>query len=552
MKRAVLITITCALLTGLPGYASEGKLPVIDGKVAVAKVNDEPITWEEFNRAIAASHATRTEEKKAGRVNYADIMKRLINTRLIVLEGRNMGLDELPEIKNMVRKYSQETLMELLLEQHVKDIKADAGEVEKVYKEIVKEWKITSVRFEKEDAAKKFEIEIKAGNNFEETVKKGVEEGTAKEAEWGKYLKDQDLTLPVAQLVSKMEIGSVSPIISVGNRGFVVFRLEGVRFPENEDPEAREKAKRQALIQKRVQATREYYQALTERYVRMNTDLLAALDYESEEPGLEQLLKDKRIIAEINGEKPVTVLELTKALKQKFYHGIERAIETKSINKAKDRVLEGILQERILLKEALNQGIDETDEYKYRFNDYERSVIFGAFIKKVITPDIKMDIKELEKYYKINRDEYTYPEMMRIKALVFLKRGDAVSALNKLIKGTDFNWLSSNIEGQVDKNTEGLLKFEGKLLTLRSLPEEVLKAVSGAKVGDFRLYASPEGYYYILYIYHVVPAKPKSFEEVKKEVAKEVFKDKVKQAIEAYADQLREYYPVVIYAKDVQ
>jgi len=210
------------------------------------------------------------------------------------------------------------------------------------------------------------------------------------------------------------------------------------------------------------------------------------------------------------------------------------------------------VEERILLKEALKQNIDKSDEYKNKIKEYEISVVFGAFINKVIVPDIKIDQKELKTHYQENMEKYTFPEMMRIKELVFESKNDAVSAVEKLRKGTDFNWLSSNAEGQVDKNTGGLLRFKGELLTVSSMPEGVQKSVSGANPGDFRLYESPEGYFYVLYIYHLLPGAPRPFESVRKDIAKEVFRDKVRKAVEDYADKLKEYYPVKIYAKDLQ
>ena len=552
MKRILFVAVICLLFTGLPGYGSEKKLPVIDGKVTVATVNDEPITLEEFDRAIVEAHATNPKGKKAGRIDYSAIMNRIINTRLITIEGRNIRLDELPEVKNEMDEFSRETLMRLLFERQVKDIKADPEEVEKVYRELVKQWKITTVRFENEDAAKKFSQGLKAGSSFEESVKQARSEGLAREVEEGRYLKDQDLTPQVAQLVAKMEVGSVSPVVPIGKKGFVVFKLEGMRFPESEDQEARKTAEQKVLNQKRVQAAKDYYQDLEKRYVTVNVDLFAALDYESEEPGFEKLMQDTRIVAEIRGERPVTVGEFSKALKQKFYHGIEKAIAGKRVNNVKDPLLADILQRRVLLMEASKQGIEQTEEYKNSVKQHEISVIFGAFISKVIVPDITLDEKELRAYYKENSEEYTTPEMMRIKSLVFSKKSEAVEALNKLTAGTDFNWLSSNAEGQMDKNTKGLLKFDGTLLTIRSLPEDLSRALSGANPGDFRMYESPEGYFYVLYIYHVIPAKPQPFDDVKKEIAKKVFDHKVKKAIAAYADQLKEYYPVKIYAKDLQ
>jgi hypothetical protein len=476
----------------------------------------------------------------------------MINTRLIGIEGRNMGLDELPEVKHDLDAYSRETLMTLLMVRQVKDIKADPEEVEKVYQELVKEWKITTVSFENEDAAKKFSQELQAGDNFEETVKRARSEGLARGVDEGRYLKDQDLLPPVARLVSKMEVGSVSPVVALGRRVFIVFRLEGMRVPEEENQQARKDAKQLALNQKKTEVARAYYQDLRERWVKVNEELLAALDYESPEPGFDQLLRDSRVIAEINEGKPITVGDLGDALKGKFYHGVERAIEKKKINKRKKEMLESMIEKKILLKEALKQNIDKTEEYIDRVRQYELSLIFGTFVNKVIIPDIKLDIKELKSYYEDNREDYTLPQMVRIKSIAFAEKSKAVNALEKLRQGTDFNWLSSTAEDQVDNNGPGVLKFRGNLLTVSSLPEAMRQVLSQVRPGDFRLYESPEGLYYVLYVYHVVPSELQPFDKVKREVAKKVFDDKVKKAIEDYAEKLKEHYPVKIYAKDLQ
>ncbi len=90
------------------------------------------------------------------------------------------------------------------------------------------------------------------------------------------------------------------------------------------------------------------------------------------------------------------------------------------------------------------------------------------------------------------------------------------------------------------------------LITQSSLPEKVQKAVSGANAGDFRLYEGPAGQFYVLYIYQVFPAKLQPFEEVRQEIAKKVFEDKLKKSVEHWADKLREYYPVKIYRADLK
>ena len=550
----LIIMLACFFLPAIHGHgkASAQELPVIGGKKAVATVNDEPISLEELDRAIAASHATRPRGERAGRIDFSDIMQRLINARLIVLEARNMGLDELPEIKDALDLYAKQTLSELLLEGYVKDIRADDAGVEQRYQAMVREWKLKSIRFKKQEDARQIETRLKAGEDFEEVLQKALDWGIGEADRQGEYVRNKDLTQPVAELVAQMKVGEVSPVLSIGKKGFVVFKLEDIRYPDDEDPEAREIARRQALNQKRVEAARQYYSDLKEKYVKLDEKLLEQLDFESEKPGIDKLLADKRVLARIKGEKPITVSEFSEAVKARFYHGVELAAESKRINSKKADILESMLQKRLLLKEALKEGLDKTDEYRRRVSEQEISLIFDAFIRKVVAPDIKLDLKDLKTYHAQNAEQYTSPELLRIKSLVFGKRSDAVAAIDKLKKGTDFNWLGSNAEGQADPNARGILRFDGQLITLGSLPEKLQKTVAGVNAGDFRLYESPQGPFYVLYIYQVVPARLQPFEEVRQDIAQKVFDDKLKESIELWAAKLREYYPVKIYRTDLE
>ena len=552
MKRILFVAVICWLFTGPPGYGSEKKLPVINGQRAVATVNGEPITIEQIKGAIAAAHSARAETEKAGPIDYSAIVTRLINTRLIALEARNMGLDQLEEIRKLVESYSKDTLRALLLQDQVKDVKADEREVERIYQEMVKEWKITSVRFDREEGAKKFAEGLKSGKNFDDAVEKAMAEGLAQEVDRGKFLKDRELKGPIARLVSQMEVGSASPVVAIGKKGFIVFRLEGYRIPTEENQRARKEARRQALDEKKVELARAYYQRLKEKSVKIDRDLLAALDYEASEAEFDRLLEDKRVIVEIKGEKPITVGDLGAALKQKFYHGIARAIELKKINKRKQDLLDSMIEGKLLLQEAIKQNLDKTQDYLDKVKEYELSLLFGEFINKVIIPDIKLELKELKAYYDDNREEYTSPQMVRLKSIAFAEKSEAVKALNDLRQGTDFNWLSSTAANQVDNKGEGVLKFEGKLLTVRSLPEDMRRVLSGVKPGEFKLYENSGDGYYVLYVYEVIAPELQPFDKVKKEIAKKVFDEKVKRAVEAYAEKLKEYYPVKIYAKDLQ
>jgi parvulin-like peptidyl-prolyl isomerase len=531
------IILIVPLLIGTVGIASGQDLPVIKGKKVVATVNSEPITLDEFNRELFHAQGAKKSE----------LLRRLINISLIVQESNRIGLDELPEIRNMVDAFSKVTLREELMERRVKDIKVDEKEVEKLYKESIKEWKISSLLFEKKDAAKKMAEEIKVGKHFDELSKQYVAEGKAKGGEQGEWLKVKDIDPQIVNVVSNMKTGSVSPIIPFKS-GFVILRFEDIRYTEN--PEAMKQAKEEALKLKKVQVLKDYSNALIKKYAKVNQDVLKRIDYESKGPGFEALLKDKRVVAEIKGENPITVGELTQQLKQQLYHGVERAVETKRLNSRKDPALEEILYKRVFRKEALRLSLDKTEGYKDKVKEYENSVLFGAFVNKVIVPDIKLKEEEVKAYYQEHIGDYTFPEMMKIDSLVFLKRQDAESAIERLRKGTELQWLSANAEGQVDRNTPGLLTFDKKFLTTKDLPEGLQKVISGARAGDFRLYESPNGYFYVLVIQDVIPSKPQPYEEARGIVSRKVFDEQVKKAVEDYADKLRAVSDVKVYLKD--
>ena len=71
--------------------------------------------------------------------------------------------------------------------------------------------------------------------------------------------------------------------------------------------------------------------------------MLDSLDFEAESPGFEALLKDKRVLAEVKGETPVTVADMAESLKFQFFHGTTMAAERKKLNVKKEQILDGLL-----------------------------------------------------------------------------------------------------------------------------------------------------------------------------------------------------------------
>jgi hypothetical protein len=547
LSAAFAVSVALLFFTAEQGSAAGKDLPLVGGKPTLAMVNGEPITLEEFDRAFAESHGVTTDNATRSRPVPSQLLDRLINARLILQEARNIGLDELPEVRSAEKTFGEDTLRGMLYGYHVRNISTpDKKEVEKRYREAVKEVKVTSVLFDKEEDGKRLEAEVRAGGDFGELVQKKIAAGEAKGSVEGQYLKFESLSPEVARSVSGMKKGEVSPLIRIGDQ-FSLLKLEDIRFPK--DPAARKQAEKDALQAKKVAALNVYTEGLRKKYVTVDRKLVDSIDYESPESGFEKLLEDDRVLARVKGEKPVTVGDLTNALEKKFFHGAERAAEKKKLNPKKDQVLEEILNRRVTIKEAKRQKLDRTTYYKTRTGEYRDGILFGAFVQKVIAPDVKVDEEESKGYYQAHIAEYTSPEMVRIDALVFSAGKDAEEAIEKLRKGADFQWLRANAEGQVEAGKgKNRLEFGGQLLTTVSLPEGVLKAISGASSGEYRLYSDPGGAYYVLDIRERIPARPMPFESVKEMVDKKVYDDKLQRVLREWEEKLRKASDVKIYA----
>jgi len=515
----------------------------------VALVNDEPVSVEDLLQALGAMHEARdVGTTKTGVVNYTVVLDRLINAKLVSQEAVNIGLDQSPDVKDALDANARATLAGLLMDDLSKDAKVDPSEVEERLKKMVEEWKITSVLFEKEDDAKAMAEALKAGKPFGELAKKAVGDKKAQGGGEGEYLKPKDLLPEIISVVSALKVGAVSPITKLGSgkdQHFAIIKLLDKRYPET--PEARKQAEQAALSKKKFEAINTAKKALFAKYVTIKDRRVDGLDYDSPKANLKQLLTDTQVVAEIKDGDPVTVGDLTKALGEKFYHGLEAAAKKKQVNEKKREVLNLVIERRLVRAEALRRGLDKSEKYQTLLRDFNNDFLFGLFVNNVIIPDIKVQDADLQAYFRDHKKEFMYPEMMKIFVLAFGNKRDAGTALAKLKKGADFNWVRANADGLVDMGDEGKL-LDGQILTTNSMPKEVRDAVAGAREGDFRLSPGPtKGSYYVLSIDEVIPPRVQDFEAVKKNIQNKVLETKVNEALKDWFSKLRAASEIKVY-----
>jgi hypothetical protein len=525
----------------------------------VALVNDEPITFRDLTKFIAAIHATRTREATSARKNYAKLLGRIITTELIVQEARNIGFDELPEFESQVDAKSTELLMSSLMSRHLETVEADSAKVDELYKQMSREFLLSTVEFKNEADAVSFKDRSDSGEDFADLVRSFTEEGRAEtESDGREYVKLKDLLPRIAEAAYGMEVDTVSQIFTA-RKGFLVFHIEDVRFYE--DPGVKEEAREKVLIQVKKEAAREYASQLREKHATIDERLLKKADFERERTGFlslggekpvdfEKLLADDRVVATVHSDPPITVTiaDLAKQVKEGLYHGVDKAIDRKEeLNEKKRLKLQNLLFERVAVLEARVQGLDRTEEYSDSMEKFEKTLLFETFVKRVILPDLKLTEGEVREYYSDHIDEYKSPKMFRMNGLAFHTSSDAEKALEKLRKRADFKWVSANSPGQVERGTEGVLDFKDALLSLTALPEAVRKDADRAQRGDALLYSDPDGLHYVISVEKIFPPTPQAYETARESIARIITDEKMRVLIDEWSDKLKEAYETKIF-----
>lgn len=456
-----------------------------------------------------------------------------------------MGLAEVPEIAKQVEVMSREILREVLIERLARNVTPDPATVERLFRDSVREWKTSSLLFQDEAAAERARKELAGGAaSFATVSARLVAAKTATAGGDTTYHSKQDYLPQIAAAIAPLKVGQVSPVVRLP-AGFAVLKVTSVRYPEN--PDARAAARAQALSQRQIAFMTAHERDLRRQYVVINKTLLNGIDYEAVNPSVDVLLKDARVVAEIKGGPSVTVGDLTDYLRMQYFHGSDQAAQRRRMNEKKADALDATLSRRLLNMEAAKLGIDKTAAYRDRVTGYADSLVFGNFVQKVIAPGSRVTEDEVTQYYNAHIKEYSYPGMVRVQGLAFARRSAAEDAIQKAKTGTDFRWLAANATGRVPEGSAGLLAFDGRPVTTDSMPDGLQKLLAGAKSGDFKLYASPEGHFYALEVQQVVASTAKPYSEVREAVAQKAFAEKIQKGVDDYASKLRAKTKVATY-----
>jgi parvulin-like peptidyl-prolyl isomerase len=524
-------------------------LPSIQGVSALASVNGEPVSWNAFVDALTSVHAEAPAGTQRAKQNPQALLNRLITGKLIAQEARNIGLDETAEFKAAVETFRRDSLATTLLARPAKTVTtSDPADVERIYRASVGLARFDSLLFERRPDAEAFAAKVRGGGDFAAGARAAVAAGLSKSFDEGGGAKLSELQPEVVTALTALKAGQVSGVIAV-NRGWIVAKLAELSIPN--DPAARAKAQEEALEWKRLQAVKAYSNDLRRRYVKLDEKLLDGLDFEAQNPGLAALKKDTRIVATVQGAKSVTVGDLATEVERGFFHGTEKAAKEKRMNPKKYSALDELLVNRLTFAEGTRLGLDKTAEFRDKQRAFEEGLLFTAFLKKVILPDVRIDEPEIRAWYDRHKEDYSSPAMLRLESIAFGRRADAEDARKKAVSGADFGWLKKNAAGRTLAGDD-VMQLNGGVYLVDQVDPDLAKILANPKEGDARLFAAPGGPVYIVLIREVIPTKTQPYADVRSDAGQAVINEKTKKTLDEWSDKLRKAYAVKSFVTPVE
>lgn len=517
----------------------------------VATVGGEPITVGELAGAVEFEHVsgrTRAASGKRPKMDFSAPLERLITTRLIVQEAREMQLDATPEFRAAMDGFKDSTLRKMLQREAAKGARPDPAEVERLYRDAVREYRLSSVLIEKEDDAKAFQAALASGGTLEALATKAVAEKKGKG--WGKseFAPRKHVLPEILAAVQDAKPGAPVGPVRVPS-GWVWLRVDGTRYPKG-DAAARAQARQLAGERAEHEAVRRFYLSLVKKHAKIDDALVKQLDFEAKgEEGFNQLLADQRPVVTIAGARPITVGDLAREVSTKFFHGMGGPIKEKRVNAQKDAALERVLGARLFAREAEARKLASRTEFVRGVAEAERALAFNTFVEKVIAPEVKLTEKETIEAYEQHKAEYTAPEMLKLDGIAFASAGAAQAAIDKLRAGTDFGWFVTNSpQLPPEKRT---VQFDGRTVSVNALPPALAKALVGVHAGEYRLYAASDHEVYVVRVVDQTPPSTKPYADAREAVARKLLDERFSRAIREYADRLRKAQRVDVLIAEV-
>ena len=223
--------------------------------------------------------------------------------------------------------------------------------------------------------------------------------------------------------------------------------------------------------------------------------------------------------------------------------------------KMKNQLLNQLVIEELLYRKALEDKLQDDPVTRDLLQDARRKILAQRLLHKLLSEKIHITPADVETYYEANKARYMAPERAKISHILVSNKETADVVLKDLQAGADFTELVRKYS--LDESTRGNDgKVSGWIEKGAPVPEidvspEEIEAVYQTEPGETlpELVESDRGFH-IIKVDEREPETQLSFDEVKRDVYRDLRAAKEKEVTDGLLDELKERYHVVIQGFD--
>jgi peptidyl-prolyl cis-trans isomerase C len=257
------------------------------------------------------------------------------------------------------------------------------------------------------------------------------------------------------------------------------------------------------------------------------------------------LAKDDPILAEIGTEK-FKMSDLERIIN---YYDEEKRKSLEQNPQYKVIILRRIVQTMVLSQNAREKGFDQRADIKEQLDLLSNDFIANQYIEKEVVGKIEVSDKDVELYYKLHKEEFGTPEMVRVRHILFSvpktasddekkkTRAKAGEVLKQIREGASFEKLAAEMSDDTGSKYKG--GDIGFFQKGRMVPEFENAAFS-LKNGELSDVIETSFGYHILKLEEKKEPKIEPFEKVREKVRKKVFDELKTAKVEEFVNKSME------------
>lgn len=195
----------------------------------------------------------------------------------------------------------------------------------------------------------------------------------------------------------------------------------------------------------------------------------------------------------------------------------------------KEKLLNKMIDEELLIREAQRLNLHEKEEYKYKVENYKRDLLTEFYLQQYLNERNTEDNQR--KYFEEHKENYKSPDLVKISVIRVKSEEEAQDILKKLQGGEDFAELAKKYSLGPLAQKGGDFGFRAR----KTLRKELGDAAFAMKKGDLNGPVKAEDGYYIIRLTDRREEGIAKFEDVKTRVSS----DYVRKLIEDRILELR-------------